>query len=84
MGFGRRNRRNSYRPRKRRGGMGKLSIMFTVGALLAGIPALILFSGTVHIANSFFTLVIPMGIGFALLLISGTKALKKFNRYLDK
>ena len=64
--------------------MGKLSIMFTVGALLAGIPTLVLFSGAIHMADIITWIFIPIGIGFALMLISGTKALKKFNRYLDE
>ena len=63
--------------------MGKLAIMFAIGALLAGIPMLIMISGAIHMADS-FGLIIPMGIGVALLLISGTKALKKFNRYMDR
>tara|TARA_B110000263_G_C15016987_1_gene377723 strand:+ start:435 stop:611 length:177 start_codon:yes stop_codon:yes gene_type:complete len=58
--------------------------MFAVGALLAGIPMLIMFSGTMHFGPDSIVIVLPFGIGVALLLISGTKALKKFDRYMDR
>ena len=64
--------------------MGKLAIMFATGALLAGIPTLIMFSGAMHFGPDSIVIVLPIGIGVALLLISGTKALKKFDRYMDR
>jgi len=45
---------------------------------------LIMFSGTMHFGPDSIVIVLPIGIGVALLLISGTKALKKFDRYMDR
>ena len=42
------------------------------------------FSGAMHFGPDSIVIVLPIGIGVALLLISGTKALKKFDRYMDR
>lgn len=61
----------------------KLIILFLVGLGMFGIPAYIIISEPSNIEDN-VNLVIVAGIGGALILISGTKALKKANDYLDR
>ena len=61
----------------------KLIILFLVGLGMCGIPAYIIISEPSNIVDNVY-LVIVAGIGGALMLIAGTKALKKANNYLDR
>ena len=62
----------------------KLIIMFFAGLVLAGGAAWYLLSGTVPSIEDKIILVFPAAIGVALMLLSGSKALGKFDSYLDK
>jgi uncharacterized membrane protein SirB2 len=67
--------------------MGKkvLGILFLVGLGLAGITTVLIFSGTTQFMIKNMVIIILTGaIGFSLMMLSGIKLLKRFNRYLDR
>ena len=59
----------------------KLLILLLVGLALAGGSAAYLFYGTGQVYPDKFYSVIPMAIGIALIMIAGSKFLKKANDY---
>jgi hypothetical protein len=62
-----------------------LGILFLIGLGLVGIPILFMMSGGLKsLGTSYVTLVLPIGIGVFLMLLSGTKLLRKFDSYLDR
>jgi len=67
--------------------MGKkiLAIMFLVGLALFVITAASLLSGTINFTpDNMLMLLVPISIGIFLMLLSGSKLLRRFDTYLDK
>jgi len=58
--------------------------MFLVGLALFGITTASLLYGTIElIPNNMLILLIPLSIGIFLMILSGSKLLRRFDRYLD-
>ena len=61
-----------------------LAIMFLVGIALFGITAASLLYGTVDLTpDNMLILIIPLSAGGFLMLLSGSKLLRRFDSYLD-
>lgn len=61
-----------------------LAIMFLIGIALFGITAASVLSGTIDLTpDNMLILIIPAAIGVFLMLLSGSKLLRRFDNYLD-
>lgn len=65
--------------------MGKLLIMFVVGAILSAIGyGIIFYTDLSHNVRNLPVILIPTIIGTVLLMLSGYFGIRKFGRYMDR